>query len=385
MADSSKLNASFRIGFDAKRAYLNKTGLGNYSRGVIEALAELFPENEYHLYTTRIGGEFGTHFFGLLKTVWVHLPKQNAFKSLWRSSGIVQDLLRDQIQLYHGLSQELPFGIKKSRIKTVVTIHDLIYLKYPEYFGLINRKIYEWKARYACKTADLVIAVSEQTKTDLIHNFNLNPHKIKVVYQSCDPIFRNLKNNKVKEALRVKYNLPQQFILNVGTIETRKNLLLAVKALKNIPAEVKLVVVGRETKYATLIKNYLVKEALHNRVLFLHHVLFEDLPVIYQLASVFVYPSRYEGFGIPILEALCSGTPVVAATGSCLEEAGGPGSFYVDPDDAVFMAEKINLILQNEVIQQKMKTKGLEYALRFQKENIAQNLINVYQQALNYA
>ncbi|MGI4805950.1 MAG: glycosyltransferase family 4 protein [Janthinobacterium lividum] len=385
MAESSKLIVPLKIGFDAKRAFLNKTGLGNYSRGVVEALAKWYPENDYHLYTTKVGTGIGSDFFGELEKTKIHRPKTNSFKSLWRSSGMVQDLLRDKIHLYHGLSQELPFGIKKSGIKTVVTIHDLIYLKYPEYFGLINRKIYQWKARYACETADAIIAVSEQTKADLVTHFNINPQKINVVYQSCDPIFSQLKNDAVKEALRFKYKLPQQFILNVGTIETRKNLLLAVKALKNIDAEVNLVVVGRKTKYAETIKNYLVKEALQNRVLFLSKVLLEDLPVIYQLAKVFVYPSRYEGFGIPILEALNSGTPVVAATGSCLEEAGGPDSFYVDPDDAIALAEKINLILQNKDLQQKMKTKGLEYALRFEEKYIAENLMNVYQKALKNA
>lgn len=374
-----------KIGFDAKRAFLNKTGLGNYSRGVIKILAELFPENDYHLYTPKVGTGFGTRFSGLLKSVKVHLPKQNKFKSLWRSRGIIRDLKRDEIQLYHGLSQELPFGIEKSGIKTVVTIHDLIYLKYPEYFSWINRTIYEWKARTACKSADLIIAVSEQTKTDLIKHFALPPQKIKVVYQGCDPIFWEPQNEAVKEAIRAKYNLPQKFILNVGTIETRKNLLLAAKALKNIPKEVFLVVVGKQTKYAKLVKNYQIKEALQNRVLFLSNVSFKDLPVIYRLAEIFVYPSRYEGFGIPIVEALCSGTPVIAATGSCLEEAGGPDSIYVDPDDDASFTRQINAILQNDQLKLKMKTKGLEYAEQFQEKNIAQNLMSVYQQILQNA
>lgn len=385
MADNSKLTASLKIGFDAKRAFLNKTGLGSYSRGLIKILAAYFPENDYHLYTPKVGTGINSGFFGDAKNIKIHLPENPAFKSLWRSKSMVQDLVRDGIELYHGLSQELPIGIKKTGIKTVVTIHDLIYLKYPEYFSLINRKIYEWKARKACETADLVIAVSEQTKIDLVKYFNLNSQKIKVVYQGCDPAFRQPENEVVKEAIRKKYQLPQRFILNVGTIETRKNLLLTVKAMKNLPADISLVVVGRETKYALVIKNYLIKEALQNRVLFLSGVFFEDLPAIYQLASVFVYPSRYEGFGIPILEALSSGTPVVAATGSCLEEAGGPDSFYVDPDDAVSLSKIINLILENQSLQQKMKTKGMEYALRFEEENIAENLMSIYQQALKNA
>jgi len=374
-----------KIGFDAKRAFLNKTGLGNYSRAAICALAEFFPENQYYLYTPKVRTDSVPDFLKNFSNTQTKLPAGGAFKSFWRSKGIIRDLKRDQIELYHGLSQELPLGIKNLGIKTVVTIHDLIYLKYPEYFGFINRKIYEWKARTACENADLIIAVSEQTKADLVQAFKLSPQKIKVVYQGCNPLFRQPKNNAVKEALRIKYQLPKKFILNVGTIETRKNLLLAVKSLKNIPSEVSLVVVGRPTKYAEIVKNYLVKEALQNRVLFLSDVSFEDLPTIYQLAEVFVYPSRYEGFGIPIVEALCSGTPVIAATGSCLEEAGGPDSIYVGPDDDASFAHQINLILQDDQLKLKMKTKGLEYARKFEEKNIAQNLMNVYQQALNYA
>ncbi|RYE22519.1 MAG: glycosyltransferase family 1 protein [Sphingobacteriaceae bacterium] len=372
-----------RIGFDAKRAFLNKTGLGNYSRAAIKVLSEHFPQNKYYLYTPKVRTNIDSDFWYDLNNTQTKLPGNNTFKFLWRSKSIVADLKRDQIQLYHGLSQELPINIKKSGIKTVVTIHDLIYLKYPEYFGLINRKIYEWKAKTACKTADMVIAVSEQTKADLIQYFEVSPQKIKVVYQGCDPIFHVLQKDAVKEAVRTKYQLPQQFILNVGTIETRKNLLIIVKALKTIATDIFLVVVGRQTKYADEIKKYLIKEALQNRVLFLSDVFFQDLPAIYQLAEVFVYPSRYEGFGIPVVEALSSGTPVIAATGSCLEEAGGPDSIYVDPDDDTALAQQINLILTDNQLKLKMKTNGLEFVRRFKEQNIAQNLMNVYQQAIH--
>ncbi len=374
-----------KIAFDAKRAFLNKTGLGNYSRTTIQALAKQFPQNEYFLYTPTVGEETRPLFLFSLENIQVKTPAIAIFKSFWRSKGIIKDLKRDKIQLYHGLSQELPIGIKKSGIKTVVTIHDLIYLKYPKYFDWTDRKIYERKARNACENADLVIAVSEQTKADLISFFNINSEKIKVVYQGWDSDFTMKEIDALKQSVQKRYQLPQKFILNVGTIETRKNLLLVVKALKNIPADVSLVVIGRETEYAEKVKKMVVKEALQKRVIFLKNVSSYDLPSIYHLAQVFVYPSRYEGFGIPVLEALTSGTPVVAATGSCLEEAGGPDSFYVDPDDAVGLAEKVNLILQNDQLRLKMKAQGLEYAKRFREENVAKNLMDVYQQALNNA
>jgi glycosyltransferase involved in cell wall biosynthesis len=385
MADSKKRSTYFKIAFDAKRAFLNKTGLGNYSRATIQALTKHFPGNEYYLYTPKVRSKPEPGFWYHLENIQIKLPTSSLLKSWWRSKGIIKDLQRDKIQLYHGLSQELPIGIKKSGIKTVVTIHDLIYLRYPKYFGWTNRKIYEWKARNACTNADVIIAVSEQTKIDLIHFFNTNAQKIKVVYQGCSPAFRQVQNVAVKEAIRKRYQLPQKFILNVGTIESRKNLLLVVKALKLIPPDVALVVVGRETAYAELVKKEVVKEALQKRVFFLNNVPFEDLPALYQMANIFVYPSRYEGFGIPVLEALASGTPVVAAKGSCLEEAGGPESFYINPDDEVELAKKVNSILQNGQLQSKMKSRGLEYAVGFREETIAQNLMNVYQQALNNA
>lgn len=382
---SSCLINSLKLGFDAKRAFLNKTGLGNYSRSAIRVLASYFPQNEYYLYTPKISTENGFSFYQDLSNTKILLPKAKVFKSFWRSKGIVKDLKRDRIDLYHGLSQELPIGTKKNGIKTVVTIHDLIYLKYPQYFGSVNRKVYEWKARYGCENANQIIAVSMQTKADIIQYFGVPPQKITVVYQGCDAAFRVPQNDAVKEAIRLKYKLPAKFILNVGTIETRKNLLVIIKALKSIEEEIKLVVVGRETDYAAQIKNYMIKEALQNRVLFLSDVSFKDLPAIYQLAKVFTYPSRYEGFGIPIVEALCSGTPVVAATGSCLEEAGGPQSIYVDPDDDASFAVEINKILEDDQLQAKIKTAGIQYAERFADWHIAQNLMAVYQQVLQNA
>ncbi|MGZ3777679.1 MAG: glycosyltransferase family 4 protein, partial [Mucilaginibacter sp.] len=334
-----------RIGYDAKRAFLNRTGLGNYSRWLVRSMVSFYSHNSYYLYTPKIKQGNGISFPEGLHSVSTVLPASNLIPALWRIAGIVKDLKRDQIELYHGLSHELPANIDKSGIKSVVTVHDLIFMRFPQYFGAINRFIYGTKLKYACRVADKIIAISERTKQDLIDLLNVSPGKIEVIYQGCNPVFKQTAMQQEKQAILEKYNLPAEFILSVGTIEERKNLLLLIKALPVVTNPIKLVAIGRQTNYAKKVKQLISDLNLTDRVIFLDTVDFTDLPAIYQSAKVFVYPSRYEGFGIPVLEALCSGTPVIAATGSCLEEAGGPDSLYVDPDDEKDLAEKVNMVL----------------------------------------
>jgi len=148
--------------------------------------------------------------------------------------------------------------------------------------------------------------------------------------------------------------------------------------LPTIENNMPLVVIGKPTKYLKLVKEYLLANNLINRVIFLHGVEFADLPAIYQLAKVFVYPSRYEGFGIPVLEAITSGTPVIAAMGSCLEEAGGDASVYVDPNDPIDLADKLNAVINNEQLREKMITKGKDYSLNFEDAKLADQLMQLY-------
>ncbi|KAA5536512.1 glycosyltransferase family 4 protein [Taibaiella lutea] len=368
-----------RIGFDAKRAFLNNTGLGNYSRSVIESLSLYFPGNSYLLYTTKLKDNNRTK--GLLnkENISIRTPKSPFLKSWWRSRFVVRQLKKDGVNIYHGLSHELPIGIQKTGIKTVVTIHDLIFLRYPQYYKPADRKIYKLKFRNACKHSDKIIAISEQTKRDIIHFFGTDSSKIEVVYQSCDASFSEKRNEENLSCIKTKYQLPDDFILNVGTIEERKNALLIAKALKQTTSEIKLILIGKETKYAAQLKSFLKQEQLEHRVIFLQNVDFRDLPAIYQLAKVFVYPSAFEGFGIPVLEALYSGTPVIAATGSCLEEAGGPDSIYISPDDETALAKAIDKILNDTALQTKMTEEGKMYASRFTEEAHARNIMKVYE------
>ena len=202
----------------------------------------------------------------------------------------MEDLQRDGINVYHGLSHELPIGISESGIKSVVTIHDLIFMRFPEQFGRISRTIYRLKVAKACTVANQIIAISKKTKDDLVELLDVDPAKIKVIYQGCDPIFKVEQSAEQKKAVAEKYHLPAEFILSVGTIEERKNLLLLVKSLPPVENSIRLVVVGKPTKYLKQVKAYLSANNLNNRVIFLHDVEFADLPAIYQLAKVLFTP-----------------------------------------------------------------------------------------------
>lgn len=382
---TSSPKGSLVIGFDAKRVVSNRTGLGNYGRTLINALSKEFPSLRLRLYTPGEGHADLRQQVESRPNVVYAYPKHVKLKflrSLWRIKGIVADLKEDGINLYHGLSGELPVGIKKSGIRTIVTIHDLIFLRHPEYYNRIDVLIYKYKFRKTLQEADRIIAISECTKRDILEYGNFPADKIDVVYQSCGTRFSEKVSAEAKEAVRKKYRLPAHYILNVGTVEERKNVLLAVKALGQLPDELKLVVVGRQTPYTEAVKAYITAHGLMDRVIFLTGVPTADLFGIYQQAEVFVYPSRYEGFGIPIIEAIQSGLPVVACTGSCLEEAGGPDCLYVAPDDVEGMAKAVRQFLPEDEAHRQYRTRSIEksreYVKRFQNTDIARQMYQEY-------
>ena len=298
-----------RIGFDGKRAVQNFTGLGNYSRYIVDILCQFYPENEYVLYAPKKRENKRldklTKQYQQLQLSYPTTSSWKKLSSLWRVWGVTQQLEKEKIDIFHGLSNELPLNIHQSEVKSIVTIHDLIFLRYPQYYHSIDRKI----------------AISECTKRDIIEYFRIPADKIEVVYQGCDPSFMHPVAAEKKREIRAKYQLPDHYILNVGSIEERKNALSAVQALTMLPEQIHLVIVGRHTEYTDKIERFIKENKLEERVHIISNVPFDDLPAFYQLAEIFVYPSRFEGFGIPIIEALYSGIPVVAATGSCLEEA----------------------------------------------------------------
>lgn len=369
------------IGYDAKRAVSNGTGLGNYCRTLLNDLGTIDTTDSFRLYVPDLGRDDLRSQLDMPRNMSFVTPANKLVKplrSLWRIKGIVNDLKRDGVDIYHGLTGELPLGLSEAGIKSVVTIHDLIFMRCPEYYNPVDVAIYKWKFRNAIRQANRIIAISECTRRDIMELGEIDDSRIDVVYQSCDTRFRQQVSPEQKQDVRARYSLPKRYVLFVGTIEERKNALLAAQALPYLSDDIHLVLVGRQTAYAKTIFSFARQNGLANRIHMLSGVPTSDLYAIYQQAECFVYPSRYEGFGIPVIEAIQSRLPVIACTGSCLEEAGGPDNVYVDPDEPQEMAMAIKSITDNPDAARQIVTRSLDYIRRFENGNVAQEMLNVY-------
>jgi len=368
-----------RIGYDAKRFFHNRTGLGNYSRDLIRVLSTYYPENEYILFNPKKTPAYKDYISnGIIEKnpqgfPWRQLP------ALWRSFGILRDIDHEDIDIYHGLSGELPLGIGKKKVKSIVTIHDLIFFRYPEWYKPADRFFYKQKFFRSIREADLIVAISEQTKKDIIRFGKISGDNIRVIYQGCHPAFKQTFSNEDIEKIRKKYRLPGEFLLYVGTIEPRKNALTAVKALKDLPYH--LVLVGRKTPYVKKIENFIETHGMQDRILFLSGVPMDELAAIYRAARLLIYPSIFEGFGIPVVEALFSGIPVVTNKHGVFPEVAGEAGFYSDDVfDAEEMKERILSALETDKDEYRKKTAPL--LEKFKDKHIAETWMKTYRELI---
>ncbi len=285
-----------KIAFDAKRFFHNTSGLGNYSRDLLRILSEYEPDNEYIL-LNKNKSERGKEILERSNVKFAQTSKGNFSRQLKMG----KDAQKLGADIFHGLSGELPLKWDQKPIKKVVTIHDLIFVRYPQYYSFFDRKIHFWKFKKAAETADKIIAISEQTKRDIIDFLKIPETKIDVIYQGCHKAFKEEQSPELIQAAKEKFNLPERFILNVGTIEDRKNLLNIV---------------------------------------------------------------------------------VVTSNTSCLPEAGGKDSVYIDPDNYLDLKAKIKFLWENESERKRREEKGFTFVQKFNDEPIARELMHFYQKII---
>ena len=364
-----------KIGLDAKRAFTNQSGLGNYSRELIHSMQKNYSELNLNLFTT----ERNNQIFNP-KNVNIYTPKMKIFKNYWRQYQIGNILNKENINIYHGLSNEIPRNLNK-KIKCIVTIHDLIYIKHPKFYNLIDRNIYYQKSKYACKKADKIIAISEQTKEDIINFFKVDETKISVIYQSCHNAFISPSIEKVYNK-KINLILEKPFILYVGSIEERKNLIFLLEALKKMKKEIKLIFVGEKKQYYQKVKKFIYKNGLKNRILFLDIYDSETLSLIYRKSRGLVYPSINEGFGIPIIEAMYSKVPVVTSNNSIFQEIGGKYSYYFEQGNIDSLITQIsNIWYESKEREDRIKI-NFQYVQKFNPNQQAIEIIDLYKKIL---
>ncbi len=262
----------------------------------------------------------------------------------------------------------------------VVTIHDLIFERFPALYGAVDRRIYHWKFRSAAARARLVVAISQQTGRDLHELYGIPWSRIRVVYQGCHAAFRRRSRRSGWTLVARRHGLAPGFVLQVGTIEERKNLLLTVSAVAALPG-VTLVAVGRPTAYARRVREAIRSLGVESRVRLLVRGRHRGPGGALPAGSAGGVPVRFEGFGLPVVEALASGTPVVTTRGGVFPEAGGPGSAYVDPFNAEELRSTLAALLADPDRRVAMRAAGLSYAERFRDERIAADLLDVYAEA----
>ncbi len=363
-----------KIGFDAKRAFNNTTGLGNYSRSIIKSIANYSKKNDLYLFTTKDNKNLfniESHHVKIIK------PKIYTNKKYWRFYGLNNHVAKLNIDIFHGLSNELPIGLKT---KKIVTIHDLLFLKYPHFYSFIDRKIYNLKSKNACNKADKIIAVSQKTKDDIINYYNIEPEKIEVIYQTCHDHFIQSKINKeIDSSLQKKLSKP--YILYVGRIEKRKNLLFLLRAMTKIN-NINLICIGKKTNYYKKIAAFNAANNLNDKVFFLNIDNTKKLSYIYKKSVGLVYPSIDEGFGIPIIEAMYSKIPVVISDGKVFKEIGGEHAYYFQQkniDSLVHQIKKISTLSEERNIRIE---KNLHYVQKFNQQQQTQKIIDLYKKMI---
>jgi glycosyltransferase involved in cell wall biosynthesis len=363
-----------RVAIDARK--LHDFGIGTYIRNLLRHLARIDHDTEFVLLCTEadlgVAAQLGPNFRSVLE------PAPNY--SIREQIHVPWVLRRERPDLFHAPHYVLPAAI---HCNSVVTIHDCIHLMFPQY--LPNRMAYAYARAQmwtAAHRSDCILTVSDASKRDILHLFNIPPEKIVVVYNAIDAHFSVTPPPDAVARVRERYQLDHRFLLYVGNIKPHKNLVRLIEAFSELRtgdlADLKLLIIGDEISKLPALRHAVHRHKLHKHVRFLGYVPDDQLAVLYRLAAVFVFPSLYEGFGLPPLEAMASGTPVVASNVSSLPEVVGDAAVLVDPHDIDSIVDGLRCVLTNPARADDMRRKGLERSREFSWERSVARTLEVY-------
>ena len=384
------------IGFDGSRAFIgNKTGTENYSYQILKHLVQIDQNNRYYIYTRPVGAVHEPPLFQAprgapLQFITVPFPR------LWTQAGLAQQTFRDKLDVLFIPAHTIPL-VRRPGLKTVVTVHDLGAQYLPKTHQVKQRLYLNFMTHRQLKSATHIIAVSQATKDDLVKKVGIPKEKISVVYEGYDKEKFKVQNSKFKVNQTIKqYNLTyHDYFLFVGTIQPRKNLERLIRAYRlqltdysqskkavsgsqsavsNLP---KLVLAGGKGWLSDEIYGLPKKLGIEEHVKFLGYVPDEDLPALYSGAKAFLFPSLFEGFGLPILEAMACGCPVLTANTSSLPEVAGKAALLVNPYSVDDITQGIAKLTMNHELRTKLTNLGLEQVKKFSWEKAAQETLAV--------
>jgi glycosyltransferase involved in cell wall biosynthesis len=381
-ADGRRLTQRIVIYIDVSSAVHAKAGIGRYAESLARALVEQQP-GRIALFYNRGRDTRTPAGLELVPAQTVRAGYKPWRMAVWVGHlvGLGFNRLVPGAQLFHATEHLLP---PLRGVPTVLTVHDMIFRLFPEHQRRLNYWYLNATMPLYCRRADAIITVSESSKRDIVAHYGLDPAKVTVIYEAASPEFAPGPPAAVEEARR-RYGLPERFLIHVGTIEPRKNLSRLVEALQRLRDRglaVPLVVVGGKgwlyDDFFRRLEALEVRDAVH----FPGYVPAADLPLLYSAATAAVTPSVYEGFGLPVLEAMACGTPVLSSNAASLPEMGGAAARYFDPYDVEAMAEAIGTVWTDGELRSEMRRQGLQQAARFSWERAARETLAVYARLL---
>jgi glycosyltransferase involved in cell wall biosynthesis len=366
------------ITLDISAAVHRRAGLGRYAESLTRALVAADP-HRYALFYNRERGIEPLEGLEQLPTHTVALGYKPWRMLVWMGqlARVPFNRLVPDATLFHATEHLL---MPLRGVPSVLTVHDLIFRHLPEHHKTLNRWYLNWTMPLYCRRADQIIAISHATQRDLIAAYDVPPEKITVIHEAADPRFRPQPPEAV-EAVRTRYGLPERYLLSVGTIEPRKNLTRLLEAFEALHAEgltdALVVVGGRGWLYDDFFAR-LERSPAREAVLFPGYVPDADLPPIYAGAQALAFPSLYEGFGLPVLEAMACGAPVVCSNTSSLPEVAGDAALLFDPHDVTAITQALHRLLSDDTLHADLQQRGLDRAATFSWDRVAAETEAVY-------